>query len=260
MDDLRTALDLPARPAKPRTTGFTHVIDTGLSARQAEDLVDVAGDAIDLLKLGWGTSVVSGGLERKVAVYRDAGIDVTCGGTLFEAAYEAGALDALLGELDRLGITHLEVSDGSIDLPHERKLELVAQLAQRFTVFSEVGYKDDREVGDHEWVPLLQSELDAGATKVVTEARESGTTGLFAKDGSTRDTTIDTIVRGIGLERVLFEAPQKSQQVWFLRQYGPLVNLGNIATSDVVSLETLRLGLRGDTLTMARDWPRGARA
>lgn len=252
--------DLPHRPSKPRHEGLTHVIDTGLSARGAQDLVEVAGNYVDIVKLGWGTAVVTGGLERKLDVYRDAGLPVTCGGTLVEAAIQAGSLDALLLELDRLGIEYLEVSDGAIELPRERKLELIAELAGRFTVLSEVGFKDDREVDVDEWATWAQQELGAGAWKVVTEARESGTTGIYDNKGVVKSSVIERLCESVSPADLIFEAPQKAQQVWFLRALGPNANLGNIAPSDVVSLETLRLGLRGDTLQDAAAWPRPAGA
>jgi phosphosulfolactate synthase len=227
-------LDLPQRSAKPREKGITHVIDRGLSVAEVEQLIEVAGDAVDLVKLGWGTALVTANLDAKLAAYRAHEIPVVLGGTLTELAIAQDRVEQLVAWLRELGLKHVEISDGTIELPHTRKLELIERLAAEFTVMSEVGSKDE-------------TALAAGAWKVIAEARESGTAGIFRPNGEPRTGLIDEVVHAIPAERLLFEAPRKSQQVWFLRHFGIDVNLGNIAPQDVLSLETLRLGLRADT-------------
>lgn len=242
-------LDLPQRGDKPRERGITHVLDRGLSLAQVDGMVEVAGDAVDLVKLGWGTAVVTQNLDAKLARYREHGIPVVLGGTLTELAIAQDRLDRLVAWLHELGLRHIEISDGTIELAHERKLELIAQLAQDFVVLSEVGSKDDtRIMAPYVWVEQIQRELAAGAWKVIAEARETGTAGIYRADGEVRMGLIDEIAHAIESERLLFEAPQKDQQVWFLKRFGLDVNLGNIAPDDALSLETLRLGLRSDTV------------
>jgi phosphosulfolactate synthase len=242
-------LDLPERTSKPRERGLTHVLDKGLSTAQVDALVEVAGDAVDIVKLGWGTALVTGNLEAKLARYRHHGIPVVLGGTLTEIALRDGRLDGLVAWLRELGIRHVEVSDGTIALDRERKREVVARLAREFTVFSEVGSKDDERImAPYRWVEEIEAELAAGAWKVVAEARETGTAGIFRPDGEVRMGLIDEIAHAIEPDRIVFEAPQRRQQVWFLRRFGREVNLGNIPPEEVLSLETLRLGLRSDTM------------
>jgi phosphosulfolactate synthase len=241
-------LELPERSAKPRQQGITHVLDRGLSVAAVDGLVEVAGDSVDLVKLGWGTALATANLERKLERYRDHGVPVVLGGTLTEIAIAQGRLEELIEWIGRLGLDHVEISDGTIALPHERKLELIEQLAKRFVVLSEVGSKDDRQImAPYRWVEQIEQELAAGAWKVIAEARESGTVGLFRHDGEVRMGLVDEIAHAIEPNRILFEAPQKDQQVWFVRRFGPNVNLGNISPDDVLSLETIRLGLRFDT-------------
>ncbi len=245
---LTDLLDLPARAAKPRQEGLTHVLDRGLSVADVDGLAEVVGDYIDVVKLGWGTAIATGNLEAKLARYRDHGIPVMLGGTLTELAIAQNRLDALVAWLHELGLKHIELSDGTITLEHERKLELIGRLAQEFIVLSEVGSKDNtRIMAPFRWVEQIQSELEAGAWKVIAEARESGTVGIFRHDGEVRMGLIDEIVHAIPPERILFEAPRRDQQVWFVRRFGPDVNLGNIAPEEVLSLETIRVGLRSDT-------------
>jgi phosphosulfolactate synthase len=241
-------LDLPPRSGKPREVGITHVIDRGLSVAEVENIVEVAGEAVDLVKLGWGTAVVTANLEAKLACYRSHGIPVVLGGTLTELAIAQDRIERLIAWLHELELRHVEISDGTIALPHERKLELIERLAGEFTVLSEVGSKDDtRIMAPYVWVEQIASELAAGAWKVIAEARETGNAGIYRADGEVRMGLIDEIAHAVAPERLLFEAPRKEQQVWFLRRFGTDVNLGNIAPGDVLSLETLRLGLRGDT-------------
>ncbi len=248
MSAIKDLLELPERTRKPRQEGITHVLDRGLAVAEVDGLIEVAGDYIDLVKLGWGTAVATGNLTAKLARYREHGIPVMFGGTLTELAIAQDRLDRLVGRLHELELDHIELSDGTINIEHERKLELIARLAGEFTVLSEVGSKDDtRIMAPFRWVEQIQSELQAGAWKVIAEARESGTVGIFRHDGEVRMGLIDEIVHAVDADRILFEAPQKDQQVWFVRRFGPDVNLGNITPEDVLSLETIRVGLRSDT-------------
>ena len=242
-------LDLPERSAKPREAGLTHVLDRGLAVREVDDLVEVAGDAVDMVKLGWGTALATANLRPKLERYRAHGIPVVLGGTLTELAIRQGRVDGLIAYLDELGLDHVEVSDGTIDIEHEEKLALIRRLAERFRVLSEVGTKDNtRIMAPYRWVEQIETELEAGAWKVIAEARESGTAGIYRADGEVRMGLIDEIAHAVAPEKLLFEAPLKDQQVWFLRRFWPEVNLGNIAPAEVLSLETLRLGLRSDTI------------
>ncbi len=227
--------------------GLTHVIDKGLGPRAWEDVLEVAGDHISIVKLGWGTAYVTNNLERKLEVLRDK--PVVIGGTFFEVVYALGNLDEYKQWLTELGLTHVEISDGTIDIPRERKLELIAEFARDFTVLSEVGSKDSSvEYSADEWTQWLNEELEAGAWKVITEAREGGTAGIFDSSGGMRTELISEIANVVGPANIVFEAPTKAAQAWFVKEFGPSVNLGNIPPEEVIPLETLRLGLRGDTL------------
>jgi phosphosulfolactate synthase len=227
--------------------GLTHVLDKGLGPRAWEDVLEVAGDHISIVKLGWGTAAVTANLDRKLDVLR--GKPVVIGGTYFEVVYAKDRLDDYKQWLRELGLTHVEISDGTIEIPRDRKLELIADFARDFTVLSEVGSKDSSvEYTADQWVQWLQEELDAGAWKVITEAREGGTAGIFDSSGGMRTDLIGDIALAVGPANVVFEAPTKAAQTWFIKQFGPSVNLGNIPPDEVIPLETLRLGLRGDTL------------
>jgi phosphosulfolactate synthase len=242
-------LDLPPRSPKPRVQGLTHVIDKGLNLRDIEGLFDTAGQFVDVVKLGWGTSYVTNNLEKKIALYRSFETPVVCGGTLFEAAYARGKLDEYRQWLADNRFSHVEISDGTIDLPRERKLALIAELSADFVVMSEVGSKDAEVVfAPYQWVEWMREELGAGAWKVITEGREGGTAGIYRPTGEMRTGLIDEIVHSIDLGDIIFEAPTKASQAWFVKQFGPEVNLGNIPPDEVIPLETLRLGLRSDTL------------
>jgi phosphosulfolactate synthase len=248
-DFQRDFLDMSARAPKPRTEGLTHVIDKGLSLPEIEGLFETAGDFVDIVKLGWGTSYVTRNLEKKIALYRSFETPIVCGGTLFEAAVVRDKLDEYRLWLEHNRISHVEVSDGTIDLAHERKLELIAELAKDFVVISEVGSKDAEVVyAPYQWVDWIRDELAAGAWKVITEGRESGTAGIFRPTGEMRTGLIDEIVHEIDVGDIIFEAPSTPSQAWFVRTFGPDVNLGNIPPDEVIPLETLRLGLRSDTL------------
>ena len=242
--------DLPPRSGKPRTTGLTHVLDRGLSLAQVDGLVEVAGDSVDIVKLGWGTALATGNHEPKLARLREHEIPVVLGGTLTELAIRERRVDGLIAWLRELEIVHVEVSDGTITLEPAAKYELIARFASEgFTVLSEVGSKDDTKImAPYRWVEQIEAELEAGAWKVIAEARETGTAGIFRADGEVRMGLIDEIAHAVDPSRLVFEAPQKDQQVWFIERFGPDVNLGNIAPDDVLSLETLRLGLRSDTM------------
>ena len=230
-----------------RHVGLTHVLDKGLGPRAWQDLLDVAGEHISIVKLGWGTAYVTGSLEQKLDVLRDK--PVVIGGTFFEVVYARGRLDDYKRWLGELGVEHVEISDGTIEIPRERKLELIADFARDFTVLSEVGSKDSSvEFTVDEWTGWLNEELEAGAWKVITEAREGGTAGIFDSSGGMRTELIAEIANVVGPANIVFEAPTKAAQVWFVKQFGPSVNLGNIPPDEVIPLETLRLGLRGDTL------------
>lgn len=245
---MKDLLKLPQRTIKPRQNGITHVLDSGLSVAAVEGMLEVAGEYVDLVKLGWGTAVATGNLEAKLARYTEAEIPVMFGGTLTELAIAQDRLDALVAWLHELGLEYIEISDGTINIDHDRKLELISTLANEFTVLSEVGSKDDtRIMAPYRWVEQIESELQAGAWKVIAEARESGRTGIFRHDGEVRMGLIDEILHAVPAERVLFEAPLKDQQVWFVRRVGPDVNLGNISPEETLSLETIRVGLRADT-------------
>ena len=230
-----------------RDGGLTHVLDKGLGPRGWEDVLEMSGDYIDIVKLGWGTSFVTKNLERKLEVLKEK--PVVIGGTFFEVVYVKGAFDDYKRWLQSLGLTHVEISDGTIEIPRERKLELIADFARDFTVLSEVGSKDSSvEYTAAQWTQWLKEELAAGAWKVITEAREGGTAGIFDSSGGMRTELIGEIAEAIGVEQIIFEAPTKASQAWFVKQFGPTVNLGNIPPDEVIPLETLRLGLRGDTL------------
>jgi phosphosulfolactate synthase len=225
------------------------VIDKGLGPRVWEDVLDTAGRFIDIVKLGWGTAYVTQNLGRKLDVLRAAGKPVVIGGTFLEAVIAQDKVDEYKQWLNELGITHVEVSDGVIDLPRERKLELIAELARDFTVLSEVGSKDSEAVfAPYQWVEWIKEELAAGAWKVIMEGREGGTAGIYRPTGEMRTGLVDEIAHEVAISSLIFEAPTKSAQAWFVRHYGSSVNLGNIPTDEVIALETLRLGLRADTL------------
>jgi phosphosulfolactate synthase len=224
------------------------VMDKGLSIRQAEDLIAVGADKIDFLKLGFGTSMFTPQLAEKVKLYRDAGMDVYCGGTLFEAFLVRNCLDDYLKFIDKVGIGCLEISDGSMVIDPDHKCELIQRLSKDFKILSEVGSKEEGIlISPAKWIRMMRNELDAGSFKVIAEARESGTVGIYRPNGSAHTQLIRKILANVELEDILWEAPKKAQQVWFIKQFGANVNLGNIGPADVIPLECLRVGLRGDT-------------
>lgn len=239
---------LPDRPVKPRNSGITMVMDKGLSIREAEDFMSVGSEYTDYVKLGFGTSLITPGFENKIEVYKKAGVIPYFGGTLFEAFVVRNMFKEFIDFVEKNGIDLVEVSDGSYDIEHTRKLDYIARLAEKVTVISEVGSKKkDVVYSPDEWVAMMKSELIAGSIKVIAEARESGTTGIYNEDGSINNKIIRGIAEHVKLENVIWEAPLKSQQAWFIKHFGANVNLGNIAPSEIIPLESLRLGLRGDT-------------
>lgn len=239
---------IPARSRKPREEGLTMVMDKGLSMRQAEDMIDSSGELVDLVKLGFGTSFITPRLKEKVKLYQKAGMRVYLGGTLFEAFVARGQFKDYRKLMDQLGLDTTEVSDGSINMPAKEKCKYIAELAKHFTVLSEVGSKETGIlISPAKWVNMMRTELDAGSWKVIAEARESGTVGIYRPSGHAHTQLVGRILAKVAAKDILWEAPQKSQQVWFIKQLGANVNLGNISSEEVIALETLRLGLRGDT-------------
>jgi len=244
-------LELPARGPKPRTRGVTHVIDPGLTAREAEGLMNSVDAYVDLVRFGWGTAYITRELRRKLDVLRHHGVPAMLGGTMTELAWLQGKVDALRRWLDELGLEHVEVSSGVVPMPREEKLELIATLARDRTVFAEVGEKDPHALmAPYRWVELIREALEAGAEKVVCEGRADGSAGVYRPDGEVRTGLVDEVAHEIDVQRLIFEAPQRAQQIWFIEQFGTDVNLGNVDPRDVLSLETLRLGLRADTLPL----------
>ena len=239
---------LPERTTKPRQHGVTMVMDKGISLRHAQDFVETSAPFVDFVKLGFGTSLLSSNVKEKVKLYRSAGMKVYVGGTLFQDFLIRNQFEDYLRYAHDLGLDCAEVSDGSITLDHDKKCEYIQRLSKEFTVLSEVGSKEEGVIiHPARWISMMQSELDAGSSKVIAEARESGTVGIFHKNGAAHSMLINRIVHKVKLENIIWETPQKSQQVYFLKLFGSNVNVGNIAVDDVIPLETLRLGLRGDT-------------
>ena len=239
---------IPERPVKPRNSGLTMVMDKGLSIREAEDFMSVGSEYTHFVKLGFGTSLITPGFEKKIAIYKKSGVIPYFGGTLFEAFVVRNMFKEYISFLDKYKIELVEVSDGSYDIDHKKKLEYINRLAEKRTVISEVGSKKkDVIYSPDEWVAMMKAELNAGSVKVIAEARESGTTGIYNDDGSINNKIIGAISEHVSLDNVIWEAPLKSQQAWFIKHFGANVNLGNIAPYEIIPLESLRLGLRGDT-------------
>jgi phosphosulfolactate synthase len=239
---------LPARPAKPRNDGLTMMMDKGLSIVETESFIESSADFTDFVKFGFGTSIVTAKLKEKISLYRKANIRTYFGGTLFEAFVIRNRFDEYRKYIGQFGLDLVEVSDGSMFMPHDQKLEYIRKLSSDVTVISEVGSKQKGVlIPDDQWVQMMKTEIEAGSFKVIAEARESGTVGIYNSDGSANENLIKTIAKHITPSDVLWEAPEGKQQVWFVKLYGANVNLGNIAPNTVVALECLRLGLRGDT-------------
>lgn len=241
---------IPERTERPRTYGITMINDKGLSVAEARNLVSVASPYVDIAKLAFGTALVSQDLKEKIRVYQDAGIKVYFGGLLFEAYVIRGQFPDFVHLLKEYNIDHVEVSDGSIDIPHEEKCGYIEKLAQHCTILSEVGSKDkDREhiTPPYKWIQLMKAELEAGASYVVAEARETGTVGLYRDSGEVREGLVQEILTKVPAEQIIWEAPKKDQQLYFLTLVGPNANLGNINPSEIIALESMRIGLRGDS-------------
>lgn len=223
-------------------------MDKGLSLREAEDFIEMTAGYVDLIKLGFGTSIISPNLDKKIAFYQEAGIPVYFGGTLFEAFVARNQLNDYVDLLKKYNLKHLEISDGSLDMTQEDKCNYIRRFAKDFIVISEVGSKDaEKIIPPYKWIDMMTKEIEAGVWKVIAEARESGNVGIFRGTGEIRSGLIEEILTRIPQDKIIWEAPQKGQQLWFIKQYGANVSLGNIAPNEVIPLETMRIGLRGDT-------------
>ncbi|MFC2100363.1 phosphosulfolactate synthase [Bacteroidota bacterium] len=239
---------IPERPVKPRETGVTMVMDKGLSLREAENFTEKSGQYVDFLKLGFGTSAIMKDVEKKIKVYQEGNMKVYVGGTLFEAYIVRNMFDDYLRLIDNLKLDAVEVSDGSILMDHDAKCEYISMLSKNHTVLSEVGSKEAGIItAPKKWIQMMLAELEAGSFKVIAEARESGTVGIFRPNGVAHVALVNKILAKVSKDKIIWETPLKSQQVWFIKNLGANVNLGNIGPGEVISLETLRLGLRGDT-------------
>ena len=242
---------IPNRTLKPRENGLTMVMDKGLGTNEVENFLSVCSDHVDIVKLGFGTAFVTQNLEKKLALYREAKIKTYFGGTLFEAFVVRNQFDDYIKLLDKMKMEHAEVSDGSINLPHDMKLEFIQKLSKHVTVLSEVGSKDvEKIIPPYQWIELMKSELKAGAWKVIAEAREAGNVGVYRSSGEVREGLVQEILTKIPGDKIIWEAPLKAQQTYFITLVDSNVNLGNIAPNDVIPLETLRLGLRSDTFNL----------
>ena len=241
--------NIPERPLKPREKGLTMVMDKGLSTQEAEAMISSSSQFIDIVKFGFGTALVTKNLKAKIKLYKKNGIKVYLGGTLFEAFLIRDMFKEYCELIKKLELDTVEISDGSIKMNHEQKCEYINNLSnQNITVFSEVGYKSsDKIMAPSQWIKLMEKELQAGSWKVIAEARESGNVGLYRSGGEVRSDLIEEILTKVPKDKILWEAPKKQQQVFFIKLLGPNVNLGNISTNDIIPLECLRLGLRGDT-------------
>ena len=240
--------NIPKRSAKPRSNGLTMIMDKGLSLNEAENMIVLKSELTDIVKLGFGTSLLTRYIDKKISLYREAGIDVYTGGTLFEAFIVRNQLDDFYRLMDKLKLEMVEVSDGCIQMEHEKKCELIHKLSKDFKVISEIGSKDESlTIEDDKWVSYMKKELEAGSWKVIAEAREGGNVGMFETEGEIKEQLIKKITKEIDESNILWEAPLKKQQVWFINELGANVNLGNISPNSIISLECLRLGLRGDT-------------
>ena len=239
---------IPERTAQPRIEGLTMVMDKGLSLNEAENLMSVGAPHIDMVKLGFGTAFVTPNIRQKIEVYQKAGIPVYFGGTLFEAFLIRNAFQDYVSMMGDYGINYVEVSDGSINIPHAEKCGYIEKLTKFGTVLSEVGSKDALHIiPPYKWIELMRAELEAGSTYVIAEAREAGNVGIYRGSGEVREGLVQEILTQIPAGKIIWEAPQKAQQLYFLELIGCNVNLGNIAPSEVIPLETMRIGLRGDS-------------
>ena len=242
-------LKLPSRELKPRTNGLTMAIDTGYGIKHLEQLLEVSSDYIDYVKLGWGTSLATQRLNEKLEVYKKWGIPVCLGGTLLEVAYVQNKIQDYCSFLIDNEINYVEISDGTVPMERAAKLGLIEKLAKDFCVLSEYGSKDDETVSaPHLWSTHMKEEIDAGAWKLIAEGRESGNAGMYRANMELRTGLIEEILFNVSHENIIWETPKKDHQTWFVKRMGSDVNLGNIALNEVIALETIRLGLRSDTL------------
>lgn len=245
---------IPERNIRPRDHGITMIMDKGLSIREAEDMVSGAGPHIDIVKLGFGTAYVTPNLREKIEMYQAAGLPVYFGGTLFEAFLVRDQFNDYISLLKDYKIDYMEVSDGSITIPHAEKCGYIEKMTKYGTVLSEVGSKDAAHIiPPYKWIELMRAELEAGSTYVIAEAREAGTVGIYRGTGEVREGLVQEILTQIPEEKIIWEAPQKAQQLYFIELIGCNVNLGNIAPSEIIALEAMRIGLRGDTFELYLD-------
>lgn len=245
---------IPDRNVKPRTRGLTMVMDKGLSLMEAKNFMSASSFYVDIVKLGFGTSFVTPNLREKLEVYASYDVPVYFGGTLFEAFLIRNQFEDYISVCKDYGITYMEVSDGSIDIPHAEKCGYIEKLTKHFTILSEVGSKDAAHIiPPYKWIELMKAELEAGSTYVIAEARESGNVGIYRGSGEVREGLVQEILTQIPEEKIIWEAPQKGQQLYFIELVGCNVNLGNIAPYEVIPLETMRLGLRGDSFHLFLD-------
>ncbi len=239
---------LPNRGNKPRKNGLTMMMDKGLSIREAEDFLASNTEHTDIIKLGFGTSIITANVSDKVKLYHENGMKVYTGGTLFEAFAIRNQLDDYKKYMEDIGLNMVEISDGSMSLDHNDKCNIISDFSKNFRVISEVGSKDANvDISSNNWLKWMQNELSAGSWKVIAEAREGGNAGICDGDGGIKSELIDEITNQIAIDKILWEAPKQNQQIWFINKFGANVNLGNIAPDGVIPLECLRLGLRGDT-------------
>jgi phosphosulfolactate synthase len=249
-----TLSQMPERVKKPREHGITMVMDKGLSIEETKNFLSIAGPYVDVVKLGFGTSYVTPDLKTKLEVYRNAGIPIYFGGTLFEACLIRNQLEEYITACKDYGVTYMEVSDGSINIEHKEKCKLIERLTKHAVVLSEVGSKDAAHIiPPYKWIELMRAELNAGATYVIAEAREAGNVGIYRGTGEVREGLVQEILTQIPAEKILWEAPQKSQQLYFIELVGANVNLGNISPNEMIALEAMRIGLRGDTFDLFLD-------
>jgi phosphosulfolactate synthase len=242
---------IPDRIKKPRTSGLTMVMDKGLSIQEVNNFLSVSGPHVDIVKLGFGTAFVTPNLEEKLKVYADYGMPIYFGGTLFEAFLIRNQFEDYIAMCKNYGISYMEVSDGSITIPHAEKCGYIEKLTAHGTVLSEVGSKDAAHIiPPYKWIELMRAELEAGSTYVIAEAREAGNVGIYRGSGEVREGLVQEILTQIPGEKILWEAPQKAQQLYFIELLGCNVNLGNIAPTEVLPLEAMRIGLRGDTFEL----------
>ena len=240
--------NIPNRPEKPRTNGLTMIMDKGLSLNEAENMVVLKSELTDIVKLGFGTSLLTRYIDKKISLYKEAGIDVYTGGTLFEAFIVRNQIDDFYRLMEKLKLEMIDVSDGCIQMEHDKKCELIHKLSKDFKVISEIGSKDESlTIEDDKWISYMKKELEAGSWKVIAEAREGGNVGMFETNGDIKGKLIKNITKEIDIANILWEAPLKKQQIWFINEFGANVNLGNISPNSIIALECLRLGLRGDT-------------